>query len=101
MSTAGYTASGVIGDAGDYTLSYAHGGIPAVEYLVQLTAPISTSAQEADPSKMAGSMKLTKKAKGEGSDGPFPSRYGSTSTSKMSFTVKDGENKADFALTSK
>lgn len=100
-SQGGYTASGVIGEGGNYSLTYAHGEIPAVEYLVQLTAPVSTTTQEQDPSKMAGAMKLSRKNTGESSDGPFPLRYGSIATSKMSFTVKSGENKADFALTSK
>lgn len=95
----GYTAAGVVGDGGKYTLTYAQGNVPAVEYQVQLTAPVATAApQQADPAQMGAQMKLTKKAKGGASDGPFPAEYGSISTSKMSFTVKEGDNTADFAL---
>lgn len=95
----GYTAAGVVGDGGKYTLSYQHGEVPAVEYQVQLTAPIATAApQQADPAQMGAQMKLTKKSKGDGADGPFPAHYGSIATSKMSFTVKAGDNTADFAL---
>ena len=98
-SSGGYTAAGVVGEGGKYTLNYAHGGIPAVEYQVQLTAPVATAApQQSDPGQMGAQMKITRKAKGEASDAPFPVQYGSISTSKMSFTVKEGENTADFAL---
>lgn len=100
MSEKGYTATGTIGEGGNYTLTYPHGDIPAVEYLVQLTAPTTTATPNVDPLKMAGNIKLSKKGV-EGGDQPFPSRYSSTTSSKMSFTVKEGDNKADFALTSK
>ena len=101
MSDKGHTAAGVIGEGGKYKLVYPHGDVPAVEYRVQLTPPISAAVPSEDPLKMAGNMTLSKKGGDSKSDLPFPPRYTSTSTSKMSFTVKQGENKADFALTSK
>jgi hypothetical protein len=101
MSDKGYTATGTVGDGGTYKLTYPHGDVPAVEYKVQLTAPATTATPNVDPLKMAGNIKLSKKGADGDKDGPFPSRYSSTSSSKMSFTVKQGENKADFALTSK
>jgi len=102
MADVGYTASGVVDETGKYELIYARGeGIPAVEYKVQLAAPVSIGPQEMDPSKMAEQMKLSKKGKTADSDGPFPTKYASASSSKMTFTVKEGENKADFALSSK
>ena len=101
VSDKGYMASGPVGEGGTYKLSYPHGGIPAVEYKVQLSAPaVSAPAQPVDPTKMAESLKLSKKS-GGANEAPFPPKYLSASSSKMSFTVKDGENKADFALSSK
>lgn len=101
MSDKGITAAGTVDEQGGFKLAYAHGDIPAVEYQVQLAPPASTAVPNQDPLKMAGNMKLSKKG-GEGkSDLPFPPRFSSTQSSKMSFTVKEGENKANFALTSK
>ena len=97
----GYTASGVVDDAGAYKLIYNGGaGMPAVEYQVQLTAPINTTPQDMNPSKMGANMTLGKKTKTEDA-GPFPSKYGSTTTSKLSYTVKEGNNTADFPLSKK
>lgn len=99
-TTGGYTASGVITEDGAYTLSYSDkAGIPAVEYAVQLTAPIATApTQTVDPTKMAENMKLSRKGAGAKDEGPFPSKYASTTSSKLKFTVKAGENTADFVL---
>ena len=101
IAAAGHTASGVVDEAGKYNLIYTDGEVPAVEYQVQLTAPISVAAQNADPGKMAQSMTLSKKSAGAANELPFPSKYGSTATSTMSFTVKEGPNTADFSLSSK
>ncbi len=101
IAPAGHTAVGVIDEAGKYTLAYSDGDVPAVEYQVQLTAPISTATQDADPSKMAQNMKLSAKSGGAANEAPFPAKYGSTSTSTMSFKVKEGANTADFALSGK
>lgn len=101
IASAGNTAAGVIDEAGKYTLVYSDGDVPAVEYRVQLTAPISTTTQDADPSKMAQNMKLSAKAGGAANEAPFPAKYGSTSSSTMSFTVKEGPNTADFSLSGK
>lgn len=99
-STGGYTAAGPIGENGAYTLNYVGGGgLPAGEYQIQFTAPIvvSTTAAAVDPTKMASGMKMGAKMKAV-DEGPVPTKYQSTNTSKMFFTVKDGENKADFEL---
>jgi len=102
-ATGGYTAAGVIGDAGAYTLEYPDGGgLPAVEYQVQFTAPVvapgaATPAAPVDPTKMASSMKVGAKMK-TADEGPIPKKYQSTNSSTMSFVVKDGDNKADFDL---
>jgi len=99
-ATGGYTAAGVIEDAGAYKLIYSDSrGLPAVEYQVQFTAPISTPASSTppDPTKMAETMKLGAKMKGA-DEGPFPTKYASVNTSKLFFVVKDGQNTADFAL---
>jgi hypothetical protein len=98
-ATGGYTAAGVIEDAGAYKLSYSdERGLPAVEYQIQFTAPISPPASApSDPTKMAETMKLGTKMKGT-DEGPFPTKYASVNTSKLFFTVKEGQNTADFAL---
>jgi hypothetical protein len=101
IASVGHTAAGVIDEAGKYTLVYSDGDVPAVEYQVQLTSPISTATQQADPAEMAQKMKLSAKAGGAANEAPFPAKYGSTSSSTMSFTVKEGPNTADFALSGK
>jgi len=101
MSEKGYTATGIVGEGGNYKLTYAQGDVPAVEYQVQLTPPATAPVASVDPGKMAANMKLSKKGPDGKTDLPFPVRFTSTSSSKMSFTVKEGENKADFALTGK
>lgn len=98
----GYTAGGVIQDGGKYTLVYGGGsGLPVGDYLVQIAPPIvnTENAEPVDPSQMAGQLKLNRKSGKEASEsGPFPSRYGSTSTSGLKFKVAAGQNTADFAL---
>jgi hypothetical protein len=101
MSDKGITATGTLDEQGNYKLVYAHGDVPAVDYLVQLTAPAATAVPNQDPLKMAGNVKLSKKGSEGKRDLPFPPRFSSTQSSKMSFTVKAGENKANFELTSK
>jgi hypothetical protein len=98
----GYTAGGVIQDGGKYTLVYAGGnGLPVGEYSVQIAPPIvnTENAAPVDPSQMAGQLKLNRKSGKEASEGgPFPSRYGSTSTSGLKFKVVANQNTADFKL---
>lgn len=99
--TGGYTAGGVIGDGGNYTLVY-HGGsgLPVGNYSVQLAPPLAAEGEmpSVDPMQMAG--KLNRKAGKEplAAVGPFPSKYSSTSSSGLQFKVVPGQNAADFAL---
>jgi hypothetical protein len=103
MSKAGgYTAAGVIGDQGKYTLKYTvSAGVPAGDYLVQLAAPAeAVSTESVDPVKMADAMKLNRKtAAATGDDKPFPRKYLATTSSGLSFKVEPGKNTADFPLT--
>jgi hypothetical protein len=86
----GYSATGVVNAAGEYALKYKDGDkIPAVRFAVQVAAPAASSAP-VDPSNMTPPSKSQV--------APFPARYGSTAKSKLEFTVKEGENKADFDL---
>jgi len=106
MSTkGGFTAAGVVGKQGAYSLNYSdNSGLPAAEYEVQLTAPVVVAAADSgptDPTKMAEKMKLNRKTTATPGDGPFPAKYGSTSTSKLTYTVKAGPNTADFNLQKK
>lgn len=96
----GYTAGGVIGDGGKYTLVYGGGkGLPVGEYSVQLAPPLAAegAAPAVDPTQMAG--KLTRKSGKEAAEtGPFPTRYSSTTSSGLKFTIAAGNNTADFQL---
>jgi hypothetical protein len=99
--TGGYTASGVVNDSGAYTLSYVHGlSLPAIEYRVQLTAPVQPDSTETvDPSAMGAKLALKRKG-GAASDSPFPVKYGSAEKSGLEFKVAAGSNTADFKLES-
>lgn len=103
----GYTATGVVKSEGKYTLTY-NGSfkVPAVAYRVQLSLPASETtfkpqaAEVQDPSQMAlkvmgppGSAKVK-----EASKPPFPPKYSSVITSKLEYTVQEGQNTADFDL---
>jgi hypothetical protein len=99
--TGGYTASGVLNEAGGYKLSYTKGlDLPAVEYRVQLTAPVQPDSTETvDPSAMGAKLALKRKG-GAGTESPFPVKYGSAELSGLEFKVAAGNNTADFKLES-
>lgn len=100
----GYIATGTIKGDGKYTLT-CNGSfqVPAVKYLVQFSPPVvveKKSSGPTDPSAMAmkvmgamGSGEVKEEVKA-----PFPTKYGSTTTSKLDYTVKSGANTADFDL---
>ena len=99
----GHTAGGVVKDGGAYALEYkVKAGIPVGDYLVQLSAPLAApSTETVDPSKMAEKMKLDANSS-ESDEGPFPSKYSSTASSGLKYTVKSGANTAaDFKLEKK
>lgn len=103
-SPSGYTASGVVNAEGKYTLAYSDSdGLPAVDYMVQLTAPIvADSTTTVDPMEMAAKMNLGK-SKGKiavDDTRPFPLMYESTTTSTLKFKVEPKDNVADFKLES-
>lgn len=100
----GYTAAGVVGDDGQYTVAYAGGsGLPIGDYRVQLSPPLvvdpAPAATPVDPTQMAGRMKLSAKSKRPEEAGPFPSKYLSMETSGMKFRVEANQNTANFDLT--
>jgi len=94
----GFTASGVIGPEGAYELQYeVPAGLPIGDYVVQISPPATTSgAASVDPAEMSKRMKLS--ANGAGEEMPFPSRYASTSTSGLTFSVQAGANRCDLGL---
>ena len=96
---AGYTASGIIGENGQYRLIYSGGkGLPTGDYMAQLSAPlVAESNQASDPVAMAGKMKLGANT-AAAETGPFPVKYASTSTSNLRFKVEPNQNTADFKL---
>ena len=100
----GYTATGVVGDEGRYTLIYGGGdGLPVGDYKVQVgaPAPVQSGGAEtaaADPMKMASQMKLEPGAQKTDDTGPVPSKYQSTNSSGLSFNVEANQNTADFKL---
>lgn len=96
----GFTASGTVGPDGTFSLQYlVPTGLPVGDYVVQIAPPATAAGgASADPAEMAKRMKLS--AGGKADDGlPFPSRYTTTATSGLAFTVKPGENTFDLALT--
>ena len=101
-ATGSYTASGVVNSEGKYTLAYSDSrGLPAVEYLVQLTAPIvADSTTTVDPMEMASKMQLGQGENPVVDSRPFPLMYESTTTSTLTFKVGPNENVADFKLVS-
>jgi len=99
---AAYVATGTVNADGKYSLVYrGKPGLPGVTYLVQISQPPSSGAQSvtvtdiSDPAKIDGT-KLAEAANQV--KGPFPSKYNSTATSGLTFTVKEGQNTADFTL---
>lgn len=100
-STGGYTASGVVEGDGRYVLVYGDsGGLPAVDYMIQFTEPVTPDViQTVDPSQMAAKMKLGPKAKAASDAvGLVPLKYLSTNTSGLTYAVQPGPNTKDFAL---
>lgn len=106
-SEEGFTATGVVKQDGKYTLTY-NGSfqIPAVKYRIQLSPPSETpefkpaGSEKQDPTSMAlkvmgppGSAKVKEAVKP-----PFPPKYSSAITSGIEYTVKEGQNTADFDL---
>lgn len=104
--TGGYTATGVVGGDGRYTLVYTGGeGLPVGDYKVQVAPPVagdsSLSNQPVDPGKMAAQMKLTRGGQKAEDTGPVPAKYKSTDTSGLRFKVEADQNTADFKLEKK
>jgi len=86
----GYTATGEIQPDGTYSLSFEGSKqIPAVEYVVQFSGP---PVELAPPSSGKGPAPIVVKP------APFHSRYKTTATSNLKFTVQAGTNQADFDL---
>jgi hypothetical protein len=102
----GYTATGVVGDGGRYTLVYGGGkGLPVGDYKVQVAPPVAVASsganQPVDPVKMASQMNLKSASQKLQDTSPFPSKYGSTGTSGLRFKVEANQNTADFNLEKK
>lgn len=102
MSNTGYTGAGVVQSDGTYTVEYSDpGGLPVGEYLVQLAAPfVPDTTEPTDPTKMGPKLNIGPDGKvAAAPSGPFPTKYGSTSTSELKSSIKAGDNTADFKLT--
>ena len=102
----GYTATGVVGDGGRYTLIYAGGdGLPVGDYKVQVACAggrrVGAETAAVDPTKMASQMKLEPGAQKADDTGPVPSKYQSTNSSGLRFKVEANQNTADFKLEKK
>ncbi len=102
-----YIATGVVKEDGKYDLVYnGEKRLPAVSYLVQISAPtggppVSAKPTVADPKDIkaitpADMKKMTNDAKN--AKLPFPAKYSSFQTSNLTFDVKEGSNTADFNL---
>jgi len=105
----GYTATGVVGPGGKYSLKYnGSSSVPAIKYQVQISPPVEATASKEpiDPAAMSATIKSmannqTKNKPKVEETGPFPSRYNSRNTSKLDFSVVAGSNTANFDLTKK
>lgn len=97
-ASGGYTGSGPVGSGGAYSIFYkVSSGLPVGAYLVQISPPgPKGESTPTDPVAMGESMRLSKKTANKS---PVPTRYASTGTSGLTFTVQPGANQADFALT--
>ena len=106
-SEKGVTAGGAIGADGRYNLVYDRGpGLPVGDYKVQFSAPyLAPVAQTPKSYESYAEVKAEAKAamaavksKKVDDDGPFPAKYGSTQTSKLTVKVVGGPNEANFDL---
>lgn len=106
-----YLATGAVKADGKYELAYADGkGLPTVTYMVQIVPPAEepASGKSAAAGKSAvvdpknipvGKDEVAKNTSGRKDVKlPFPAKYSSYNTSKLTFDVKAGSNTADFKL---
>lgn len=101
-----YVATGTVKEAGKYELVYeGEKRLPAVTYLVQISPPPGGAPSDkpvvVDPKDVkAFAAADVKKMAEEGKNAkyPFPAKYHSTNTSKLTFDVKEGSSTADFKL---
>ena len=102
-----YIATGAVKEDGKYELVYEGGkSLPAITYLVQISPPpggasVPAGLIPADPKASstitpADMKKVTEDAKN--AKLPFPAKYHSINTSKLTFDVKKDSNTADFSL---
>jgi hypothetical protein len=96
-----FVATGLVESEGKYQLKYA--GKRQLPYKVQVMppqtaqpqAPVDPDAEQLTPEAM---VEAAEKAKAEGPPAPFPEKYFSIQTSKLTFAVEGGPNVADFEL---
>lgn len=99
-----YIASGTVKEGGKYELVYqGEKSLPAITYVVQISPPLpstepvvldATAVKVITPADVKQKTEEAKNAKF-----PFPAKYHSINTSKLTFDVKGGSNTAaDFKL---
>ncbi len=102
-----YLALGAVKADGKYELAYEGGKeLPAITYVVQITPPAgeagadkSKAPDPKDPKTAMSGVDVKKLMAGDkDAKTPFPKKYYSFSTSKLTFEVKGGPNTADFKL---
>ena len=102
LSDDGFTASGQVGAGGNYQLSSADTGdrIPAVAYKVMISggAAGGVSADDADYEAMMEASASGGAQPAAAAEAAIPSKYSSTATSGLSFTVTEGENTINIEL---
>lgn len=102
ISDEGFTAVGVVGEGGNYQLSAGDTGdqIPVATYKVMVSDPPGPEMSEADYDKMmeepAG--EDADASSDEASGAVIPVKYQLTSTSELSFEVKEGPNTINIPL---
>lgn len=101
ISDEGFTAVGVVGEGGNYQLSAGDTGdqIPVATYKVMVSDPPGPEMSEADYDKMMESSgEETAASSDEASGAVIPTKYQITSTSELSFGVKEGPNTINIEL---
>ncbi|MBC7818043.1 MAG: hypothetical protein IAG10_14230 [Planctomycetaceae bacterium] len=91
----GYMAIGAVNASGEYALQYdGKPNVPGLTYQVTILPPAKTAASAAGTLDPAAGAKVTISKEAP----PFPAKYSQPAKDRV-FTVKEGKNTADFALT--
>lgn len=102
IAAEGFAASGVVGDGGAYEVTMPDMGkqIPAVNYKVMVSAPVTggVSSDSSDYEAYMQSVNADATSTGAQPKPAIPAKFTSTATSGLSFDVSQGENTINIEL---